>query len=388
MKTRALSQKTKIGVYYDYYGNPTDQVSTLYIENSQLYSTGHYLWQDPPDYRDIGGNFKTVYNITQLGTTGVGEIHGGSSAYTRHHYTGSVNGVTPKVPINPIGDGSDFGASAYNRMKPTKPTFPGLNAIYELREVPEMLRQRMLQNNLKNISSYWLALKFGWAPLLSDILSVVQFQRNAQKKLAWLLKHNGRPVRTALELFNNTSTRNSVTTTADVPGPAFVSYFYAKPSVTTFWTDTSDRCWAKAQWRYWLPPGPQDVNWTRSMMARLFGLYPSPSVVWKALPWTWLSDWFFSVGDQLSNLEAGVADKCAADRFYMMRQIENTCRSETTATYFDRFTNAQRSITVGASRVSGVKTRTHGDPFGFGTQYNSLNATQLSILGALGVSHL
>lgn len=313
----------------------------------------------------------------------------GSGAYRITHYDGSFSGqdLGTSFPVL-TGDGSDYGAEAYRRMKPTKPTFPGLNAIYELREVPEMLRQRFLESGLYAIPNYWLALKFGWEPLLNDIRNCIRFQQAAQKKLAWLLRHNGKPVRTRVDLAD--SEVESAVTRYDwrTPSPGFVTQYYSGVPYSLEKTVTKNKIWAAARFRYWLPPGPRDINWTRAMNARLFGLMPSPVIIWNMLPWTWLSDWFFDTGNILSNMDAGVAERCAADWFYVMREQTQEYRAEYHATMYLNPSNALHPITTSSVRGTTLKTRVVGDPFGFGTKDIDLSAMQLSILGALGLSRV
>lgn len=123
-------------------------------------------------------------------------------------------------------------------------------------------------------------------------------------------------------------------------------------------------------------------------MAYLFGLTPTPQVIWNAIPWSWLADWFSNAGDVLSNLDTGVADRCAADYFYVMREkgiiityncdfyLANTTRYE--GNHFSLDSVAQAT----------TKSRLRGDPFGFHLSEINLNPMQLSILGALGLSRL
>jgi len=123
------------------------------------------------------------------------------------------------------------------------------------------------------------------------------------------------------------------------------------------------------------------------MKAALYGYQPTPSAVWNALPWAWLVDWTSNAGDIISNLDAGVADKCAADYFYIMRETGAICTKFAKGQFLMK---GAQLTTLDATSVTRAysKTRSVGDPFGFSTNPNGLNATQLSILGALGLSKL
>lgn len=273
-------------------------------------------------------------------------------------------------------------------MKPTKPSYAGLNALYELRDVPYMLRQRFTPD-LRGASNYWLALQFGWIALLRDVRNLVNTQRNAQKRLKQLLRDNGKPVRRRINLAES---RDDISVSDgseyNAVYPSFVSYFYAGPQQYRETFYTQERWWAAARFRYWLPGGPRDIAWTRKMMAKIFGLYPTPEVIYNAIPWTWLIDWFGNLGDVISNIDAGVADRLAADYFYVMRSFEMHRVKDSTFHFYSGPSSSSPVIsgTVTMHSKSWQHARAPGDPFGFNTNQNSLTGMQLSILGALGMS--
>jgi hypothetical protein len=340
---------------------------------------------------DLGGSLNIIKKTMRCESFDIGTIHG-SGGYKVDSYTGKVwapdvgstatwNGSTIK------GDATAWGPSAYKQMKPTKPAFNALNAFYEMREFPSMLRQRFLDNHLHAIPNYWLALKFGWEPLLSDLRKCYDFQTTAQKKLAWLLQRNGKPTRTKTILKEESELWDGGWDyTRQYPG--FVTQFYADTPYATYRSTLFDRVWASARWRFWLPDTPPDYGWSNPVVQKLFGLYPSPSQLWNSLPWTWLIDWFSSVGDILENMDIGVADRLTADSFYVMR--ESGHRGENS--YFAKYHSFPSDETIAVQVTSHYevvqKTRLPGDPFGFNTNPNDLSAMQLSILGALGWSRL
>jgi hypothetical protein len=356
------------------------------VADMYLGSGGHSGYPRFPKHHDVGGDFGLLKSKTTAEGAYVGTIHG-TGAYSRHHYTGKVYGEHLRPWALPTKkDGTAWGATAYNRMKPTKPLFPGANAFYEMREVPEMLRQELHKSKLKNIGSYFLALKFGWAPLLSDIQSMMRFYDASKKRIRWLLDHNGKPVRRRIQLVSDISDPVFESGTYPLTQPGFVSQFYKSTPTWKKKTVTSDSVWASAQFVYHLPPGPDDVLFKARMYDRLFGAYVSPEFVWNAIPWSWLADWFGNVGDILANIDSGVADKLAADWFYVMRET----RTDITMTSDLRLISLADESTVSVSAISTseatCKTRLKGDPFGFATVQQTLNSSQLSILGALGLS--
>jgi hypothetical protein len=341
----------------------------------------------PKDGRNVGQPMYLEGNVVNRPTIDVGTIWRGGEL--NQFYTGSV---MANVNQGGIWTGThlpdDWGAEAYSKMKPAQPSFAGLNAIYELKDVPGMLRQRLSKDGLKDISNYWLALQFGWEPLLADIRNFVLTQKGAQKRLKQLLRDNGRPVRRKITL-SDTMSNHSENSGWDYTTfyPVFVTQYYQGDPTFRERTYDQERIWASGRFRYWLPPGPQDVNWKRNMMARIFGLRPSPSVVYNAIPWSWLVDWFSNVGDVINNLDAGVADRLASDYFYIMRQ-KDFHRERFSRVKFRRQSGEVFEVSGSANAHSFVKTRSEGDPFGFATDESTLSGMQLSILGALGMSRL
>jgi len=393
MRKTDTSNSVRVGTLYQ---NTTATAITdvPYTEHTVLAlgDRGHYGYPDFPPNRDVGGAFSRYgYIINRCLVPAKVARFGYQPSGTFHsYYDGALVGPTPPTPLAVSEpDLSGYGNEAYNRMKPTKPSFQALNAIYELREVPEMLRQRFLKNGLNAIGDYYLALQFGWKPLLSDIVKTVKTQINMQKRLKQLLRDNGKPVRRAIQL-NETNNLTSDTTASSYGGglkPTFVTQYYPKIGVIRTTDRAINRVWASAEFRYWLPGGPRDINWTTAMMARIFGFQPSPAVIWNALPWTWMSDWFFNVGNILENMDSGVANRLAADWFYVMCHDERRREIESVGYFYD---TAGKTITLSgtSSNTQFRKTRVKGDPFGFFTPENTLSGTQLAIMGALGISRL
>jgi len=110
-------------------------------------------------------------------------------------------------------------------------------------------------------------------------------------------------------------------------------------------------------------------------------------MIYNAIPWSWLNDWFSNTGDILENLDVGVADRLAADYCYLMQDCQTHREYYAEGKFHDKAGNIF-SVSATSYSVAGTKNRIIGDPFGFSTNPNSLSATQLSILGALGLSRL
>jgi len=368
------------------------KLATLMVRKETLVGGGgHYGYPDFPSNRDVGGDFQLNTYRFDTSPSSVGRIWRGGPL--SQYYIGAVCPTDDfyggQVPGNRATVDDTMGSLAYNRMKPTRPSMAGFAALYEgIKDTPALLRQRFLKQGLHAIPNYWLALQFGWKPLLSDIRNCILVQLDAQKRLNQLIRDNGKVVRRKFVIYDTTRDEDNRTThVIQNVAPGLVTQYYTGDNVnqTSFWG--YDRAWASAAFRYYLPDGPQDINWTIAMKARIFGLYPSPSAVWQVLPWSWLIDWFANVGNMLENMEAGVANELYNQYFYVMRQVGEVYTKQTT-THFQR-ENGDPVVVAGSSRSEWAhKARYAGNPFGWSTSSAPLNAYQASILGALGLSRV
>jgi len=353
---------------------------------------GHYGYPHFDIGRDVGGAFLKHEYKWSRGSVDVHII--GGSAYNTHTYKGQWYSNALHPWSWPKWDDSyAYGPEAYSKMKPNKPNMSGLNAALELRELPRLLMQRFAERGLKDMASYHVALQFGWLPLLSDAIKLVNTQRQAQKLYKQLLRDEGRPVRRKITLRDDSyvhQTENYTLWNAE-GGPSLNSYFFANwgnhPVVRK--RGSSRRVWAAAQFKYHLPPGPRDIEWKRRQLEAIYGLYPSPAVVYNAIPWTWLIDYFTNLGHVVDNLSSTLEDRCAADYFYVMNQSTDWCTNDQTVHFYPVGKPGQiETHVVPSIHTRSTKLRLRGDPFGFGTPENSLSGVQLSILGALGLSRL
>lgn len=396
MPTSFYANNVHIGTLTAGVFGESERLGTIEQRSSHMVSgwQGHYGYPNFPPDRNVGGDLILYGTEFTNGIMPVGKIMtNGPGAYSDWFYEGSIVGkVTPLgTPLESgINDAAPFGAEVYSKMKPTSPEMGLFNAVYELKDLPGMLRQRMVKGNLKNMSNYWLALQFGWKPLLRDIRNLVLTQRKAQDRLNQLLRDEGKSVRRK-KILHETETlidETSGTAYGSFDPGDFVTYFYADDPTHVTKTYTREKVWASARFRYWLPPGPRDVDWTRRMLAGIYGSYPSPKQVWDCVPWSWLVDWFTNVGYVIDNLDSGVADRLAAEYAYVMKKVETVRESELTWSgwLFPNKTKFTARTTSTATAFS--KFRSPIDPFGGAFSEESLSPMQWSILGALGLSRL
>jgi len=389
MPSQTFADKTHVGVYTTDYGDVTNyDVALLQGKRQLIWSHGNHGYPHFPPNRDVGGDFKVVYNYAELGTASIGKIQGGN-AYAQHHYSGNVWGFLNTYTDAPQLTGAAWGAEAYAKMKPDRALMQGFVSAYELKDLPGMLQQRFLKSGLhKFTGDYFLAEKFGWEALLKDVVSLISSQIQWQKRLDQLIRDESKLVRHRINLAASEVYDPPTLGTGNFQGPGFVTYFYSAPGNYRLQKIQRDIVWASAAYRYSLPPGPRNIEWTRKMKSRIFGFRPTPHQVYNVIPWSWLFEWFGHIGNVLDNTSLNVVESLYAQWFYVMRQNETEVRTDCTSSYFEDKTLRPFAVTTQSRLRSGCKTRLRGDPFGFGTSNNSLTGSQLAIMGALGLSRL
>lgn len=317
------------------------------------------------------------------------------------------------------------GAEAWNRARPDNPDFSLATSMYELRETPALLKASLLaiireiakdrvlkkkrfwgknlqgrsRSSLSKAGEFHLALSFGYLPLLSDIRKFVLAQREKQKRLTQLIRDAGKPIRRRSTLkdsdnvgVSNVTSATGVNGYASGTNPTHVSQCYADGYATEKRTTTTleAKTWVVGKFRYYLPPGPRDVVWTRNMMRRIMGWRITPSNLYAIMPWSWLADYFSGLGHFLQAISGGVADRLAADYCYLMRTF-----TRQNVTSFNLVTHAVSNPLGPKNFVDGslksrsiIKMRVVASPFGFGVLQQNLTPRQWGILGALGLSRL
>lgn len=281
----------------------------------------------------------------------------------------------------------------WNKARPAQPKFEGLNAFYELKDVPGMLKQRFHSLTPGGIGSFagdlYIGEQFGWMPLLRDVRDFYFAHHGLKAFLDQLKRDEGKAVRRTAKLkayqFENVM--------SDVESygafyPTLVTQCYA--GIPHF-VDTyrfSSEVWFSGAFRYWLPQGRDDWRWRGWMNDRIFGLNPTPSRVYKAIPWTWLVDWFSNLGPVIEQMSSGIEERLATDYAYCMCRIQASWERRSYGNFYaSNNYDDVRTFTSTCRITREHKARIPAGVFGPSvTNDLSLSPTQTSILGALGLS--
>jgi hypothetical protein len=175
--------------------------------------------------------------------------------------------------------------------------------LFEMRDIPKMLRHagNLLHkikypsglNPLQEVASANLAYQFGWKPLIQDLNKLTGFGELVKKKQDTLNKINQRGgIKRRIKLGSD---RDTATGTQLVHSTFSIS-------INPKYIDTmSYERWATIRWS--LKDASQlgaPVSWTEAMRTTL-GLNKGhiPIEIWKAMPWSWIIDWFTDISNVL-----------------------------------------------------------------------------------------
>jgi hypothetical protein len=296
------------------------------------------------------------------------------------------------------GNVESFGATGWNRFRPTRSGAELGVFLGEIREVPRMLKTtakgfhdlwRSMGGSKtgfgpKSVANHWLNTQFGWLPFVSDLRNFYNVTKNLDRKLKQLRRDNGQWTRRGGTVSNSSDSSlvaegSSLGVTPQVPTSLYAGAPYGTYRTTSYMTQN---VWFRGAFRYYIPAKPDTWLWNAMAVAQLYGLQPSPSLIWELTPWSWLIDWCSNAGDCIDNLSSIMFDGLCAKYAYVMGTTSisavhtadinyRTC--PTTASWFSKWTRKSR---VGAS------------PFGFGLTDFDLSVRQWSILSALGLTRL
>lgn len=207
-------------------------------------------------------------------------VYDGAPGNLGHIIVGGINSNTAKL----------LAATNPGRSSVSIPNF-----IYELKDLPGMLRLDGI--NLLSLrdprGSAWalpanayLSGKFGWGPLIGDLLKMLDWQKSVNNRIRQIIQARERPVSRKL-VYGSQS--NSFTYRNE-------NFVWGRGDIT-LQTDYSE--WGSVRW----VPTPLALSGAvpPNVQAFLsnFSLDQPLAVLWAALPWSWMIDWFANVSQYI-----------------------------------------------------------------------------------------
>lgn len=151
-----------------------------------------------------------------------------------------------------------------------------------LRDLGDILRKKV---NPATIPNGYLAYQFGWAPLVSDLMKLLNLQQSIEERKRYL-KRLERGSRVKRTLFNGELSRTLVNDGYLLAGVT------ADEEITEYL-----KVWFSANAKLEISLEDADLAEDSKIRSILLGLQPSGSTLWNAVPWSWLIDYFYNVGD-------------------------------------------------------------------------------------------
>jgi hypothetical protein len=272
---------------------------------------------------------------------------------------------------------------------PGEPPLSIPNALYELKDVPYMLKDagRMASELARKAEKFGfggsvvsflfsphaqardhLNFTFGWKPFVNDVKSISEVATWSQKRLQYLRNYNR--VRRERELGEKHARVRA-------HGSDVIAYTTIN-SENIF--EGTHREWCTSKWNVYTPVLDAIESSSVSQFANLSKFSAPLDIVYQAIPWSWLVDWFLDIGNVVSlyGNKFGVSLSSVSH----MKHV----RWETTITPKNP-PSAFPEIPV-YKQVQETKWRWSGLPtiLNQGKTLNFLGPTQLATLGALSVT--
>lgn len=242
----------------------------------------------------------------------------------------------------------------------------------------------------KESANHFLNHNFGWVPFLSDLEKLGRAFRDSAAIKGRMSSENNKWITRRAILVNNvqeTKLAGDFGMRVEPAGDYVNTLFFADP-YWEVWERKATLVTTSGSFKYYRPEFDRtlpdyDSAWnTIQREMSLYGARISPSNIYKAVPWTWLIDWFTDFGSVVDRFNDIALDGIVSKYLYLMRHDFREVVLKQTLPFKDGGTQI-----IEFSRVTDVKIRREsGSPYGFGLSWGSLSPKQLAILAALGVS--
>ncbi len=344
---------------------------------------------------------------------------------------GQPSWLSSGVQNNPALLTSYYGPLAIKLTTPTQPAASTANMVGEL--LRDGRPDGILANSFKKVDQLaqgyfgslryvisssaqagakdFLNFSFAIQPLLKDLEKVFHAVINSEKILNQIRRDSGRNVRRRMQ-FPPTVETSEIFREAFVPyglndfgngsnankslflgyNPSLSPSNNADPAgargLILINRSQGSRYWFSGAYTYYFPDGDEDSlmdnvsQWVRDSN-KILGYGVTPETLWNLTPWTWLSDWFVNIGDNITNYTNFSQDNLVLRYGYLMRHM--TTQYTHTAQNIV-FYNGYNPGTVTARYSVESKDRVKATPFGFGSNPNTWSARQWAILASLGMT--
>jgi hypothetical protein len=277
-------------------------------------------------------------------------------------------------------------------------------------DIPSLLKnfQEMMagMRSIKNLlGSDYLNITFGWTPLIQEYANVIRvgmqleravYYESFRRKRQW----DGPTKKTALtESYILSNTGFPYPSGANFPSPGWTppaggSGLGISTRGETKVVESEDYHFT-SKYTGLAKAGRRAESFSDQAVdvMRQLGVIDDPRLLWDLTPYSWLVDWFTSMGDSIANaaVYSPVKGRYSVDYAYMTTQYNRT--QESLALLVPQIPangdlKSLRFVKPQAEAYQTVRWRSRATPFGFGTQLGSLSTSQYAILVALGLARM
>lgn len=244
-------------------------------------------------------NYFPFFGIAYTTINGAAPFRRGPGVISSRH-----EGLCPQPPTSVV---TSFSLQAMKAMlSQFPPEVSILNYLYELKDLVGTIQsiagffqsfsevlQGTFHGSIKQASDLWLEWNFGMSPLLGDTAKLVNTFRRVRDRLDWLKRNRGKRVRVGYRMSYTDPFEEDV----------FLAGIGATtgPSIVQFRSSVSGKLTASAWVRQNLPWLDSWLGFVRGVIGD--GGFNRPlSVIWEALPFSWLVDYFLPIGDFLESV--------------------------------------------------------------------------------------
>lgn len=270
-------------------------------------------------------------------------------------------------------------------------------------DIPSLLKnfQKMMagmQSIRKTLGSDYLNIAFGWTPLIQEYANIIKvgmtleraiYYESYRRKRAW----EGPSLRQS-DLITNVSLNSSSLVYGQstlpeqgdfVPPSGGYGAVYSATSVRVVHEDY--RFTSKYTGLAKAPRRAESFSEIALEVITRMGLVDDPTLLWELTPWSWLVDWFSTMGSSIANasIYSPSKGKYDVDYAYLTTKYSDSTTGSLLRLNSGLAAQSKISVLQPTSFVGSVtKWRDRATPFGFGTQLGSITASQFAILVALG----
>lgn len=279
-----------------------------------------------------------------------------------------------------------YGLLSYSSLLGTESALLA-NFIAELRDLRRIVDFVRYHGPLtdKRVAEGWLGLNFGIIPLVSDLKAISNIVSNMDKIIDKWNSLNGKTLNLH-DSFNLVDTESENYYDRElVVGPVgqwsvYRETFEALKQVS--------QCTVSA----YVIPKPVDKKKKIELQMELLGLNSPLSIVWEAMPWSWVIDYVTNIGKVLETYEqgSGLLDyKLVSGGYSITTDIE--VRHEVTPIVVNNYNGAEKAYQPSQLRSSQRTYNRNPSEFGLPDYYGALDDThfgwrQASYLLALGIT--